>query len=228
MRVGKVPIKIRRMPDNANDQPHATRGEPRRRQRRPSRRMLLDSTPMRLFLKPAALLLSTLLPSALLLSGAAWADSQQEAERLCLSAGRNAAIFEMLLVAATASGSPVTGVVACTWTFASADAPAGRIDLALRLETSLFANETVARFAMTAAMLPENSRGWTVEALPRLGDGGVMRTASKEGSLGDMMIEAVKGRRRFVLTARPGPDRAGNHRLPGQVVSFIGSGLHGL
>jgi hypothetical protein len=178
---------------------------------------------MRSVVKLAVLLLSVLLPS-----GGASADSQEEAERLCLSAGRNGAIFEMLQVTATASGSPVTGVVACTWTFAAADAPAGRIDLAIRLETNLFPNETVARFAMTAALLPENNRGWTVEALPRLGDGGVMRTAMKDGALREMMIEAVKGRRGFLLTARPGPDRAGNHRLPGQLVSFIGIGLGGL
>lgn len=178
---------------------------------------------MRLVLKPAALLLSVLLSS-----GGVSADSQEEAERFCARAGRNGAIFEMPQLAATASGRPTAGVVACTWTFAAAGAPAGRIDLTLRLETSLFANETVARFAMTAAMLPENNRGWTVEALPKLGDGGVMRTATKDGTVAEIMIEAVKGRRRFVLTARPGIDRAGNHRLPGQVVSFIGSGLNGL
>ncbi len=170
----------------------------------------------------AALLLSVLLPAA------ASADSQEEAERLCARAGRNGAIFEMLELAATASGSPAAGVVACTWTFAAAGAPAGRVDLKLRLETSLFANETIARFAMTAALLPENNRGRAVEALPRLGDGGVVRTATKDGLLREMMIEAVKGRRHFVLTARPGHDRAGNHRLPGQVVSFIGVGLGGL
>jgi hypothetical protein len=178
---------------------------------------------MRVVLKPAVLLLSVLLSSG------ASADSQEEAERFCARAGRNGAIFEMPQLAATASGSPTAGVVACTWSFAAAGSPAGRIDLTLRLETSLFANETVARFAMTAAMLPENNRGWTVvEALPKLGDGGVMRTATKDGVLSEIMIEAVKGRRRFVLTARPGPDRAGNHRLPGQVVSFIGVGLGGL
>lgn len=170
----------------------------------------------------AALLLSVLLPSA------ASADSQEEAELLCARAGHNGPILEMLQVAATASGSPVAGVVACTWTFAAAGAPAGRIDLLLRLETSLFANETVARFAMTAALLPENNRGWTVEALPRLGDGGVMRTATTDGRLREMMIEAVKGRRHFVLTAQPGPDNASNHRLPGQVVSFFSVGLGGL
>lgn len=170
----------------------------------------------------AALLLSVLLPVA------ASADSREEAERLCARAGRNGAIFEMLELAAMASDSPVAGDIACTWTFAAAGAPAGRIDLALRLETSLFATETVARFAMTAALLPENNRGWTVEALPRLGDGGVVRIATKDGLLREMMIEAVKGRRHFVLTARPGPDRAANHRLPGQIVIFIGVGLDGL
>ena len=162
-----------------------------------------------------------------LLSGAASADSQEEAERLCLAAGRNGAIFERLQLAATASGSPVAGVVACTWSFAAAGAPAGRADLTVQLETSLFANETLARFAMTAAMLPENNRGWTVEALPRLGDGGVMRIASKDGVLREVMIEAVKGRRRFVLTAQV-TGNAGTHRLAGQVLSFFGAALGGL
>ena len=185
---------------------------------------MLELDAMRRVSKLVVLLLSMLLPS-----GGASADSQEEAERLCARTGRNGAIFEMLQVAATASGSPVAGVVACTWTFAAAGAPAGRIDLTVRLETDVFRNETVARFAMTAALLPENKRaGWTVEALPRLGDGGVLRTAMKDGTLREMMIEAVKGRRRFVLTAQPGPDRAHNHRLPGQLVSFIGIGLDGL
>lgn len=183
---------------------------------------------MRIVLKLATLLLSVLPPFALLWSGAASADSQEEAERLCGRAGRNGAILEMLQLAATATGSPVAGVVACTWTFAAAGAPAGRIDLTVRLETSFFANETVASFAMTAALLPENNRGWTVEALPRLGDGGVMRTATTDGRLREMMIEAVKGRRHYVLTARLGADRAANHRLSGQVLSFIGIGLDGL
>ncbi len=178
---------------------------------------------MRCVVTSTMVLLSFLLPC-----GEALADSQEEAERLCAHAGRNGTIFEMLQVAATASGSPVAGVVACTWTFAAAGAPAGRIDLTLQLETKLFPNETVARFSMTAALLPENNRGWAVEAQPRLGDGGVVRTAMKDGMLREMMIEAAKGRRHFVLTARAGPGRAGDHRLPGQVVSFIGVGLDGL
>lgn len=56
----------------------------------------------------------------------------------------------------------------------------------------------------------------------------MMRTATKDRTQGEIMIEAVKGRRHFVLTTRPGPERAGNHRMPGQVVSFIGVGLDGL
>jgi hypothetical protein len=176
---------------------------------------------------PAMKLLLVAMLSLLAPGFGARADSQAEADQLCAKAGRNHAIFELLLASSKAEASPVAGVVGCSWAFAHASSASGKIDLIVKLTTNLLPSEAAAMLAMKVALLPENNRGKTVEALPRMGDGGVYRTTVENGVLREIEIEAVKGRRRFVMTFRPGPDRY-TGRLVGQSISFMGIGLSDL
>lgn len=144
---------------------------------------------------------------------------------LCAKAGRNTAIFELPPEESVARAGAQAGVVQCRWTFGASASAAG---LVVELATELLKSEAMARLAIEATRLPENHRGKTIEALPKMGDGGNLLTTVENGKLRFVEIEAVKGRQRFLMTVRPNVPGDLGYRVPGQSINFLGIGLQRL
>jgi hypothetical protein len=159
--------------------------------------------------------------SGLLAFGAA---SPAGAEPTCERAGRNAPVFEMLAVAASAHDRPGGGL-ACSWTFSRVGSAAGEVDLTVSLTAEPMASETAARQAVLLARLPENHRGKTVEVLVGFGDSSFHRSTIDNGLRRDLEFEAAKGRRRIVLTVQPRDGQPVDYRLLGQSINFFGVAL---
>ena len=75
------------------------------------------------------------------------------------------------------------------------------------------------------ARLPENRRGKIVEPLPRLGDDGLSRATMENDAVKLFEIEAVQGRRHFLLTVHRRDGSAINYRISNASVDFLGSGI---
>ncbi len=78
------------------------------------------------------------------------------------------------------------------------------------------------------ARLPENHRGREIWPLPKLGDDGLSRATIKEGRITRFEVEAVKGRRHFLLTLSPPRDGVLTNRTTGASIDFIGVGIAAL
>ncbi|MEI6201365.1 MAG: hypothetical protein WCP68_05395 [Enhydrobacter sp.] len=159
-----------------------------------------------------------------LIGGAAQAEVESDAAALCLRAAKNQAIFQMPPMGAVSRGGTEPGAVTCTWTF---DGNAyGPGTLIVELATHLMQSEAAARTAIVIARLPENHRGKTLEALPKMGDGGNMLTVVEDRVVKVLEIEAIMGRRHFLMTVRS----TGAYGLPDRVqwhaINFLGVGVH--
>ena len=139
----------------------------------------------------------------------------------CQKAGKNQAIYERMVAEATAKAGATPDAVTCTWTFTHLD----EADVLVTLDSKLFTSPILARQAILMARLPENHRGKTVEPLPRLGDDGLSRAAMENGAVTLFEIEAVQGRRHYLLTVRRRDGSALNYRISSASIDFLGSGL---
>lgn len=158
-----------------------------------------------------------------LLSRAATAETQKEAEALCAKAAKNAAIYELVLDKSEAQPLAAPGRVQCRWTFAKP--AADKAEFVVDLRTEMLRSEAVAKLSVDTARLPENRKGRLIEPLPKMGDGGNMFTTVDQSVLKLIEIDAVKGRQRYLLTVRPTTPSGLNYRVPGQTLSFFGIGL---
>ena len=130
----------------------------------------------------------------------------------------------MEITNATARAGADAGSVICSWTFK----PMARPEISVTLDSSLMASPLAARQAILMARLPENHRGKTVEPLPKLADDGLSRATVENGVTKLYEIEAVKGRRHFLLTVRPRDGGDVSYRTAGAAINFLGSGISGL
>ncbi len=161
-----------------------------------------------------------------LVGSSARADSPMEAQELCQKAGRNAPVFELLLAESTARSGTEPGSALCTWSFAR---PASASpELLVELKTELMPSQADARRAILISRLPENHRGKTIEALPKLGDGGNYRATVDDGATRALEIEATKDRRHFLLSVKPGTASPLTYRVLGQSINFLGVGIRDL
>ncbi len=164
---------------------------------------------------------------ALLLSAFALpvaAQGELDPSEFCRRAGRNQAIFEMQPAAATAEPGKEAGAVTCHWTFEQF----GHGEIEVGLDSKLLASPLAARQTILMARLPENHHGQTIEPLPKLGDDGLSRTTVENGATTRFELEAVKGRRHFLLTLQPHGGGVLTYRVTGASISFLGSGIAGL
>ena len=153
-----------------------------------------------------------------------WAEGELDPQEFCRRAGRNQAIFEMLPAAATAQPGKEAGAVACSWVFEQM----GHGEIVVRLDSKLLASPLAARQTILLARLPENHRGQTIEPLPRLGDDGLSRVIVEKGVTKRFELEAVKGRRHFLLTLQSRNGAELNYRVTGASIDFLGSGIAAL
>lgn len=109
--------------------------------------------------------------------------------------------------------------IQCRWTLG--DPGVGQGEIVLRLDTGLLPSVRAARQSILMARLPEERHGRVVEALTGVGDDGVVRRVTADGTMHDLQFEAVKGRRRFVLDVTPRPDPAVGLRLYAQAHDFL-------
>lgn len=147
-------------------------------------------------------------------AAAAQAD---DATALCTRASRNAGIFELSPAGSDASAGH------CTWIFAGRASADG--DLVVELTIGSMKSEAAARLAIETARMPENHRGKTIEALPKIGDGGNLLVTLEDGTPRLIEIEAVKGRNRFLLTVRSQSRASLSTGLTWQSISFLGGAL---
>ena len=151
----------------------------------------------------------------LLLAPAAAAQEDIDADDFCRRAGRNQAIFELPLDKATAQAGKVPGSVTCGWTFG------GRSPVTLTLDSRLLSSPIAARHEILMARLPERNRGKAVTAL-RIGDDALGRATPDPGPVKLYEIEAVRGRRHFLLTVRAVPPDADlNYRVQAFSSDFL-------
>lgn len=160
--------------------------------------------------------------SLLVLASSARAETELDATEFCRRAAKNQAIFELFPDKAMAEAGSAAGAVTCRWTFT------GRSDVTVTLESKLLASPMAARQTILMARLPENHRGKTVEPLPKMGDDGLSRSTNEQGALRLYEIEAVKGRRHFLMTLRPNDGAPLNYRVTDASVSFLGVGIREL
>jgi hypothetical protein len=154
----------------------------------------------------------------LLLATAAGAQEDLDADEFCRKAGRNQAIFELMLDKATAQAGKVPGSVTCGWTFS------GRTSVTITLESRLLSSPVAARQEILMARLPERNRGKSVVAL-KIGDDALGRATPDTGAVKFYEIEAVSGRRHFLLTVRPTDGGDLNYRVQAFSGDFLGAGL---
>ena len=172
--------------------------------------------------KIAALVLAGL---AATLATPGFAQESIDPELFCRTAGKNQSIYQELSLAdATARAGATPGAVTCHWTFSRS---AGA-DVLVTLDSKLLKSVLVARQTILMARLPENHRGKSVEPLPRMGDDGLSRATRENGVLKLFEIEAVRGRRHFLLTVRTRDGSEINYRIPDASISFLGIGLAAL
>jgi len=139
----------------------------------------------------------------------------------CQKAGKNQAIYERMVAAATAKAGATPDAVTCTWTFNRPD----EADVLVTLDSKLLTSPILARQTILMARLPENRRGKTVEPLPRLGNDGLSRATMENGAVKLLEIEAVQGRRHFLLTVRRRDGSAINYRISSASIDFLGGGI---
>ena len=149
------------------------------------------------------------------------AQEPVDAGAFCRKAGKNQGIYELLLEAAMAQGGADAGAVTCTWTFGRL----GVSDALVTLDSKLLKSATIARQAILLARLPENRLGKIVEPLPKMGDDGLSRATMDQGALTLFEVEAVNGRRYFLLTVRMRDGSAINYRVAGASIDFLGAGI---
>jgi hypothetical protein len=164
-----------------------------------------------------------LLIALCLVGGAARAEVEPDAQTLCLHASKNQGIFEMQPTGAVARDGAEPGAVTCTWTFDGGAYGPGT--LVVELVTHLLKSEAAARMAIVTARLPENHRGKTLEALPKMGDGGNMLAVIEDGVTKSLEIEAVMGRRHFLMTVRSTWAHGLPDRVRGSSLNFLGVGI---
>jgi hypothetical protein len=170
--------------------------------------------------------------AALLLAGLAatpavqcLAQEAMDPELFCQKAGKNKSIYQELLpVESTAQAGATAGAVTCRWTFSRS---AGT-DVLVTLDSKLLPSTLAARQTILMARLPENHPGKTIEPLPRMGDDGLSRATRENGAIKTFEIEAVQGRRHFLLTVRARDGSAISHRIADASISFLGIGLAAL
>ncbi len=155
-------------------------------------------------------------------TGAAMAQDTPDPDEFCRKAGRNQAIFELLPKAATAQSGKAAGDVNCSWAFE------GRVAISVALQSRLMHSPLAARQEILMARLPENRRGKTIEPLPKMGDDGLSRATVVDGKTTQYEIEAVKGRRHFLMTVRPSTEGDLDYRIQAASVSFLGVGISAL
>jgi hypothetical protein len=129
--------------------------------------------------------------------------------------------MERMVAEATAKAGATPDAVTCAWTFNHL----GEADVLVTLDSKLPESAILARQTILMARLPENRRGKTVEPLPRLGDDALSRATMENSAVKLFEIEAVQGRRHFLLTVRRRDGSAINYRISNGSINFLGSGI---
>jgi hypothetical protein len=152
------------------------------------------------------------------------AQERIDAEAFCRKAGKNQAIYELSPAAAIAEGGAEAGAVTCRWTLGRTEGA----DVLVTLDSRVLKSATVARQTILLARLPENRQRKTVEPLPKMGDDGLSRATMEQGKLTLFEIEAVKGRRHFLLTVHARDGSGLTYRIADASISFLGAGIAAL